>query len=85
MVEALAIVSIAAVVGASLNTLRGYLGSDDKTYSVKKLAGSVIIAVVSALALAPTLKLEGLSPIAIGLLGLVTGFTSDFVISKAKK
>ena len=43
MVEALVLVAVAAIIGAGLNTLRGYLHSKEP-YSAKKLAGAVIIA-----------------------------------------
>ena len=39
MVETLVIVAVAAIIGAGLNTLRGYLHSKEP-YSAKKLAGS---------------------------------------------
>ena len=85
MVEALILVAIAAAVGAGLNTLRGWLHSDGEPYSVRRLAGSLIIAVFAALALAQVQIVEGLSDAGIVLVGLITGFTADFVVSKAKK
>jgi hypothetical protein len=85
MVEALILVAIAAAVGAGLNTLRGWLHSDGESYSVRLLAGSLIVAVFAALALAQVQIVEGLSDAGIVLVGLITGFTADFVVSKAKK
>ena len=84
MVEALVLVAVAAIIGAGLNTLRGYLHSKEP-YSAKKLAGSVIIATFAALALSQSIIVEGLTQEGVVLVGLVTGFTADYAISKAKK
>jgi|TARA_B100000749_G_C18202493_1_gene372571 uncharacterized membrane protein len=84
MVEALILVAVAAIIGAGLNTLRGYLHSKEP-YSAKKLAGSLIIATFAALALSQTIIVEGLSTEGVALIGLVTGFTADYAITKAKK
>ena len=84
MVEAIVIVAVASIIGAGLNTLRGYLHSNEP-YSVKKLAGSVIIATFSALALSQSVIVDGLTESSIVMIGLVTGFTADYAISKAKK
>jgi len=84
MVEALVLVAVAAIIGAGLNTLRGYLHSKEP-YSAKKLAGSVIIATFAALALSQSIIVDGLTQEGVVLVGLVTGFTADYAISKAKK
>ena len=84
MVEALVLVAVAAIIGAGLNTLRGYLHSKEP-YSAKKLAGSVIIATFAALALSQSIIVEGLSTEGVALIGLVTGFSADYAITKAKK
>ena len=84
MVEALVLVAVAAIIGAGLNTLRGYLHSKEP-YSAKKLAGSLIIASFAALALSQTIIVEGLTTEGVALIGLVTGFTADYAITKAKK
>ena len=84
MVEAIVIVAVASIIGAGLNTLRGYLHSKEP-YSVKKLAGAVIIATFSALALSQSVIVDGLTESSIVMIGLVTGFTADYAISKAKK
>jgi uncharacterized membrane protein len=84
MVEILVLVAVASIVGAGLNTLRGYLHSKEP-YSAKKLAGSAIIASMTALALSSTIAVEGLTESATILIGLVTGFTADYAITKAKK
>ena len=82
--EALILVAGASVVGAGLNTLRGWLHTKEP-YSAKKLAGSLIIATFASLALSQSIVVEGLSEAGIILIGLVTGFTADFAITKAKK
>lgn len=84
MVEALVLVAVAAIIGAGLNTLRGYLHSKEP-YSAKKLAGSVIIATFAALALSQSIIVDGLTQEGVVLVGLVTGFTADYAITKAKK
>ena len=50
--EALILVAIASAIGAGLNTLRGWLHSDGESYSVRRLAGSLIVATFAALAIA---------------------------------
>ena len=84
MVEALILVAVAAIIGAGLNTLRGYLHSKEP-YSAKKLAGAVIIATFAALGLSQGIIVEGLTESGVVLVGLVTGFTADYAITKAKK
>ena len=84
MVEALILVAVAAAVGAGLNTLRGWLHSEEQ-YSARRLAGSLIIAIFAALALAQVQVTDGLSEAGIILVGLITGFTADYVVTKAKK
>ena len=83
MVEALVIVAGATILGAGLNTLRGYLHSKEP-YSAKKLAGSVIIATFAALALSQTIIVDGLSEAGVILIGLTVGFTADYAIAKSK-
>jgi hypothetical protein len=83
MVEALVVVAGATILGAGLNTLRGYLHSKEP-YSAKKLAGSVIIATFAALGLSQGIIVEGLSEAGIVLVGLTVGFTADYAITKSK-
>ena len=85
MVEALILVAIASAVGASLNTVRGWLHSDGESYSVRRLAGSLIVATFAALALAQIQIVDGLTEAGIVLVGLTVGFTADYVVTKAKK
>ena len=83
MVEAIVLVAVASIIGSGLNTLRGYLHSKDP-YSVKKLAGSVIIATFTALALSQHIVVDGLTEAGVVLVGLVTGFAADYAVTKAK-
>ena len=83
--EALIHLSIASAIGAGLNTLRGWLHSEGEPYSIRRLAGSLIIATFAALALAQVQIVEGLTDAGIVLVGLTVGFTADYVVTKAKK
>ena len=85
MVDPVLITVVAAVVGAGLNTLRGYLNSEEQVYSARKLAGALIISTFAAIAVAQTFAVEGGGLVGLGLIGLTTGFAADFAVSKAKK
>ena len=85
MVEALILVAIAAAIGAGLNTVRGWLHSEGESYSVRRLAGSLIVATFAALAIAQVQIIDGLTDAGIVLVGLTIGFTADYVVTKAKK
>ena len=85
MVDPVLITVVAAVIGAGLNTLRGYLHSEDQTYSARKLAGALIISTFAAIAISQTIAIEGIGEIGLFLIGLTTGFAADFAVSKAKK
>lgn len=85
MVDPVLITVVAAVIGAGLNTLRGYLNSEEKVYSARKLAGALIISTFAAIAVAQTIAVEGVGLVGLGLIGLTTGFAADFAVSKAKK
>ena len=85
MVDPVLITVGAAVIGAGLNTLRGYLHTEDRTYSAKKLGGALIISTFAAIAVAQTIAVDTVSIVGLALIGLTTGFAADFVISKAKK
>ena len=84
MVDPVLITVVAAVIGAGLNTLRGYLHSEE-TYSARKLAGALIISSFAAIAIAQTLATEGIGIIGLALIGLTTAFAADFAVTKAKK
>ncbi len=85
MVDPVLITVGAAVVGAGLNTLRGYLHREDESYSARKLAGALIISTFAAIAVANTIAVEGVGEVGLALIGLTTGFAADFAVSKAKK
>ena len=85
MVDPVLITVVAAVIGAGLNTLRGYLHSEDQTYSARKLAGALIISTFAAIAISQTIAIEVIGEIGLVLIGLTTGFAADFAVSKAKK
>ena len=85
MVDPVLITVVAAVIGAGLNTLRGYLNSEEQTYSARKLAGALIISTFAAIAVSQTIAVEGVGLVGLGLIGLTTGFAADFAVSKAKK
>jgi len=83
--EALILVAIASAVGAGLNTLRGWLHSEGEPYSIRRLAGSLIVATFAALAIAQVQIVDGLTDAGVVLVGLTVGFTADYVVTKAKK
>ena len=85
MVDPVLICVVSAVIGAGLNTLRGYLHREEEAYSARKLAGALIISTFAAIAIAQTIAIEGIGEIGIALIGLTTGFAADFAITKAKK
>ena len=84
MVDPTLITVVAAVIGAGLNTLRGFLHSEEP-YSAKKLAGALIISTFAAITVAQTIGVEAVGTVGLVLIGLTTGFAADFAISKAKK
>ena len=86
MIDPLLIATLAVICGAALNTVRGYLGgTDEDSYSIKKLIGALIVASFAGIAVAQTLSLASLGIVETVLIGLSVGFSVDFVVSKAKK
>jgi len=85
MVDPVLITVGAAVIGAGLNTLRGYLHRIDEPFSARKFAGALIISTFAALAIGQTIATEGIGDIGLALIGLTTGFAADFAVTKAKK
>ena len=85
MIDPLLIATISVIGGAILNTVRGFLGSDETTYDIKKFFGALIVAVFAGIAVAQTLTVAGLGIVEIVLIGLSVGFAVDFAVSKAKK
>ena len=84
MVDPVLITVVAAVIGAGLNTLRGYLHSEE-TYSARKLAGALIISTFAAIAVGQTISIDAVGTVGLALVGLTTGFAADYAITKAKK
>ncbi len=80
---ALAIV-IATVCGALLNTVRGFLNSNE-AYNIKKFFGALIVSGFAGLAIAQTIEVSGIDLIGLVLVGLTAGFSIDYAVSKAKK
>jgi hypothetical protein len=85
MIDPLLIATISVIGGAVLNTVRGFLGSEDTTYDIRKFFGALIVAVFAGIAVAQTLALASLGITEIVLIGLTVGFTVDYAVSKAKK
>ena len=85
MVDPTLIAVGAAVIGAGLNTVRGYLHSEGESYSAKKLAGALIISTFAAIAVAQTIAIDSVGLVGLALIGLSTGFAADFAITKSKK
>tara|TARA_R100000458_G_C8039982_1_gene91727 strand:- start:86 stop:343 length:258 start_codon:yes stop_codon:yes gene_type:complete len=84
MVDPVLITVVAAIIGAGLNTLRGYLHSEE-SYSARKLAGALIISTFAAIGVSQAISVEGVGEIGLALIGLTTGFAADFAVTKAKK
>ena len=85
MVDPVLITVVAAVIGAGLNCLRGYLHRTEESFSARKFAGALIISTFAAIAIAQTIATEGIGEVGLALIGLTTGFTVDFAVTKAKK
>ena len=85
MIDPFLIATLSVIGGAILNTVRGFIGSSESTYDIKKFFGAVIVAVFTGIAVAQTLSLAGLGLIEVILIGLTVGFSVDYAVSKAKK
>ena len=84
MVDPLLVAVVATVGGSLLNTVRGYLGSDE-TYDIKKFFGALIVSSFAGIAVAQTIALDGVSTLGVALIGLTVGFAADYAVTKAKK
>lgn len=84
MVDPLYVIVLATISGAVLNTVRGYLNSE-KPYDPKKFLGALIVSGFGGLAIAQTISLTGLDVFGSILIGLMSGFSIDYAVSKAKK
>lgn len=85
MVDPLLVTTLAVIIGAILNTLRGYMNSEGESYSIRKLLGALIVSAFAGLVVAQTIGTVGLGVIELVLIGLSVGFSVDFAVSKAKK
>jgi len=85
MVDIPLLLVIAAIAGATLNVIRG-LSTSSEDFSFKKSSGAVITAVLASLAAVSVFDVNVLGgPVQTVILGLLTGFGSDFTLSKLKK
>lgn len=76
---------VAAIIGAGLNVVRGWNNSPDP-FNLKLTIGALITAVIGSLAVASQIDTSAIGgPIATIILGLITGFSIDFTVSKLKK
>ena len=76
---------IAALAGAGLNVLRGYSNSED-SFSFKKATGAAVAAVIASLATISVFDITVLGgPVQTVILGLLTGFGTDFTLSRLNK
>jgi len=76
---------VAAIVGASLNIVRGW-NATPEPWNLSKIIGGLIAAVLGSLAVVSQIDVSAIGgPVALFILGLITGFTTDFTVSKLKK
>lgn len=85
MIDPLLAATLAVIGGAILNTVRGYLGSTETTYSAKKFLGALIVSTFAGITVAQTLNTVGVGLVELILIGLTVGFSVDYAVSKAKK
>jgi len=77
---------LAAIAGAGLNVARGALQEPKDKFSWRKALGGLIGAVFGAIAAVSLIDPTAvIGTIGLVVLGLVTGFSADFAISKLKK
>ena len=85
MVDIPILLVIAALIGAGLNVARGFTHNDE-TFSLKKATGAVIAATLASLAAVSVYDVSVLGgPVQTVILGLLTGFSSDYALSKLNK
>ena len=71
--------------GAILNVVRGYLNTE-KPFAPRKLVGAIIAACITAIALVSVFDVSTLGgPVQMVILGLMSGFGSDFALSRLNK
>lgn len=75
----------AALAGAGLNVIRGVSNSSEK-FSFRKATGAAVAAVIASLAAVAAFDATVLAgPVQTVLLGLLTGFSADFALSRLNK
>lgn len=75
----------AALAGAGLNVIRGVSNSSEK-FSFRKATGAAVAAVIASLAAVTAFDATVLAgPVQTVLLGLLTGFSADFALSRLNK
>lgn len=75
---------IAAIAGAGLNVVRGW-NNNPEPFNLKLTIGALITSILGALAVASQIDISSIGgPVGIIILGLLTGFTTDFTVSKLK-
>lgn len=85
MVDIPVLLVVASLAGAALNVIRGYSNSDGD-FSFKKATGAVIAASLASLAAISVFDVAALGgPVQIVILGLLTGFSSDFALTRLNK
>jgi hypothetical protein len=85
MVDIPILLAAAALAGAGLNVIRG-VSKSSEPFSFKKASGAAIAAGLASLAAVSVFDVSVLGgPVQTVILGLLTGFGSDFALSKLNK
>lgn len=85
-VEIPLVLLISAIAGAGLNVARGALKEPKENFSPRKALGGLIGAVFGAIAAVQLIDPTAVvGTIGLIVLGLITGFSADFALSKLKK
>jgi len=73
-----------ALVGAVLNSIRGYSHPDQTTFNIRLFVGALIASTTTALALVQFADVSTLGPVGIAIFGLLAGFGGDYLATKTK-
>jgi len=85
-VEIPLVLLISAVAGAGLNVARGALKEPKEKFSFRKALGGFIGAVFGAIAAVSLIDPTAvIGTVGLIVLGLITGFSADYALSKTKK
>lgn len=74
-----------ALLGATLNVLRGYAKADSETFDWRLFSGGLIASTIAAIALIQFVDVTALGPVATAIFGILTGFGGDSLASITKK